>query len=420
MKSLFSVFFLFIIYASFSQENKTIDFTVFNEKNELVSDAYFQFAENGQYLGVSTNGSLSITFEELPLRILVTHISYETQEIIIDKQSPNPLTIRLKTKNVSLSAVSITSKIKEVNDITAENIKDYILTEHGILMLLSSGQKNKLKLLSDDSNNKQYLSIKSGAKQLFRDCRGLIHLIFEDSIQRVEYFHGDLILTEKNSFSDFTKYILPCEITEGETIIRFIQEEENQANTFLISHAQPPKFTIMRQMFDLNMRQRIYEEKGMLSGVSASEANSNFSLGEIRKRQRDYDFFNFIIKKDLYTPLFKKGQNLFIFDHYNDSLVTFNMNGEKIKSQYISYHLSDDFRPNHLQDESTGDIYITMRHKRVYFLYLFDFESLEISKTIKISKPFPMNLKVKDGKLYYLARDLTAEHKNYRLYSEKL
>lgn len=419
-RGLFYALFFLSFHSVFAQNSKSFKLFVLDESGLKISDAYVQDANNGRFVGVVNNGIFDFTTSKLPSSLTLSHVSYESQTITITDSSEKQLQFFLKKKNIILPTVGVSAKIQEVNPLKQENIKDYLLTKQGILLLLSSGQKNKLKLITENGDKTTYLSIPNGAEGLHKDCRGLVHLIFEDSTKRVEHFLGELMLSETYSRKDFNSLILPCEIADGDLIIRLIQEEENQANTIFISTDSPPKFRILRQMFDLKMRRRIDEEEALVKGASSVETNSVMTLAEARRRQRNYDFFNFIIRKDLYTPIFRRQEQLVLFDHYNDSLITYNLNGRKLNSHYISHHLSDDFRPQMIHDETTDRIHLLMRHKRVYHLYEFDFDSNKIIHPIKISKSFPKRLKVKDGRVYYLSRDLTDEFKNYRLYSEPL
>ena len=86
-------------------------------------------------------------------------------------------------------------------------------------------------------------------------------------------------------------------------------------------------------------------------------------------------FTQSIYYKELYAPLFKRNDTLFLFDHYKNLLFRFNEMGDVMDSIPIFYHLQPKqtgWKKLLLQDQTTGQVYVVYEKVGQYYLQRLD------------------------------------------------
>lgn len=133
-------------------------------------------------------------------------------------------------------------------------------------------------------------------------------------------------------------------------------------------------------------------------------------------------FTQSIYYKELYAPLFRRNDSIFVFDHYKDLLYRFDKSGNKIDSLPIFYHLqpkNSGWRKLLLQDQVTGEIYSVYERNGNATIGRIDVNTGEIVESVPLHFKYPQKLLLRNNKVYYTYRPYESAQKKY-LYSETL
>lgn len=133
-------------------------------------------------------------------------------------------------------------------------------------------------------------------------------------------------------------------------------------------------------------------------------------------------FTQSVYYKELYAPMFKKNDSIYVFDYYKDKLFTFNLKGEKIDSVGIYHHYEPKktgWRRNLLQDNETGEIYAFCEKDGICSLRPVDLKTGYLGKNIVFEHRYIDKIAVSGGMAYYIYRPYESAQKKF-LYRAKL
>jgi hypothetical protein len=133
-------------------------------------------------------------------------------------------------------------------------------------------------------------------------------------------------------------------------------------------------------------------------------------------------FTQSIYYKELYAPMFKKNDSIFVFDYYKDKLFTFNLKGEKVDSVAIFHHYEPKktgWRRNLIQDKETGKIYAFFEKDGFCSLRLINTKTGLYDSNIVFEHKYIDKIAVSDGMAYYIYRPFESAQKKF-LYETKL
>lgn len=133
-------------------------------------------------------------------------------------------------------------------------------------------------------------------------------------------------------------------------------------------------------------------------------------------------FTQSIYYKELYAPLFKRNDTLFLFDHYKNLLFRYNEMGDVMDSIPIFYHLQPKqtgWKKLLLQDQTTGQVYVVYEKVGQYYLQRIDLATGETKETIPLHYKYPEKIMVRSNRVYYTYREFETAQKKY-LWTEKM
>jgi len=133
-------------------------------------------------------------------------------------------------------------------------------------------------------------------------------------------------------------------------------------------------------------------------------------------------FTQSIYYKELYAPLFKRNDTLFLFDHYKNLLFRYDDRGNQLDSLPIFYHLQakkTGWKKQLIQDQTTGEVYIVYENTGQYKLQRIDLASGELKEVIPLHYKYPDKILIRSNSIYYTYHEFETAQKKY-LYAERM
>lgn len=133
-------------------------------------------------------------------------------------------------------------------------------------------------------------------------------------------------------------------------------------------------------------------------------------------------FTQSIYYEELYAPLFKRNDSLFIFDHYKDLIFTLDLDGNKLDSVPIFYHLNErktGWKKEVIQDKTTGQLYTVYDRSGYTYIRYIDTNDGSISQSQQLHFRYVDKIEINNNKIYYIHRPFESVQKKF-LYEEEL
>jgi hypothetical protein len=382
--------------------------------------------------------SLQVPMQEIVLRI--SHVTFSTQTVEITKKDFEQnlmdnayfLEIVLEPKIETLSMVEISGdKVQVVNEDSKQWILDYeLIGEKEILLLLMEKNKRYLQLI-DEHDNKVVAKTKVDSKyrRFYRDCFGNIYLLSDDNAFQIFLVDEELILLYEQSMQDFSgliekvvltvpNYFFTKEVSARDKNVVYYQIDTaaRQASVFYNVIDEIGK-ELQKEQIEL------FREAGgdLTMSVSAS-SKSSIAKSENRPEQvarMGYLLNEHILSQEPYVPLMRVSNNLYLFDHISDKVLTYHLNGALIKEHPIDYHNNKDWMKNIFSDEEKQRCFTVFSKNGRMTLKEFGPEMESFSRSIVLEKHlYPSKISVRGDKIYYLARDYFENENKYYLWKQ--
>ncbi|MEQ8909839.1 MAG: hypothetical protein RIC95_11635 [Vicingaceae bacterium] len=430
---IFCIFFLFCCAQSLkAQENSwyTIKLKVENEFGNPVNDAYVFTADKNLFIGATRKGL--VYFEsQLPNKVSLSHISYQNKELKLEVNPENRfshdtlfLRVRLSKKSYALSEVEIRAK---KNNLVYPNekayVRDYAFFENTTLLLLGIGNKAVMRLVNVRGESIDELSVSGKQLKLLQDCFRNIHLVSKDSISQIHFTDTSFSLLNAFSRADYENSLMHCKASIGQFMVVGFEDKDKQDIRYYTKREDEDEQKKLKRIHDQKTKSTFmrYDQqfKAMRTGaISSATAKNRQQLSSIRDLDRSYDFFRHVLSDPLYCPVYSSKQTFILFDHFVDSISFYSKEGKKLKQISMEYHLNENWNRQLLQDYFSGDIYSVYKQKNRLYVQKVDLNKGELAaEQIESQHPFPSNLKIRDGKLYYLYQDLQVRSAPQRLYA---
>ena len=321
---------------------------------------------------------------------------------------------------VAQKDTTLLEKIQIIEEVSASALgQDIFMTPNIYLMDFEIGEKGKFLLLKgkknyfisklgEDLKIESTLLLHFKPKKLFRDCLGNLQVMSADSIYQVAEIAVEVVIYEPNSLTFYQDYYADCEgETESHLIYKFL-ENSNQTITY---NAVSKRTDLQKSFYRTEDSVQVVAAQDAYEEVLADGYDFRSQMGEINIRQlylsRDkfqrLQFYNFVISKPDYNPVFTVDDELYIFDHYTDSLVCFDGETMSVSTVIpIFHHKIKGWEKQILVDEMRGKFYTLYFIEGDLYISELSGEDFSIVKSSKVRyNSHPERLIVYDGFLYY-------------------
>lgn len=418
MKALILILSIFTFQYSFSQI--TIYGNVTNDKGKTLTGA--NIFETRQEKGAPSdeNGLYSMELKREDLSLRISFIGYHTQIIKIKKSELTKnfkLNIVLKKKTEEIIAVEVTaSPVKKV--ISKDNllILDFDFYGDSLLLLQKSPERGyfiEIKNESEEKGIRQKLPFRP--KSIEYDCFGNIQILGKDSVFQLTFQENDFHLIDSYSMDDYKKLIRPCvaENTQdyvfkaigehGKSIIYSMYSKDtlDKAKTYEILDLDGWKVAAQYyiEIITLYNSSVTYGDNIINNGIWDGDMKK---LNESPKLNQMIIFYDKILSKPLYSPVFNYKDDFILFDHTNNRIKYLNKEGE----MPIEYHDSRKWIDLILYDKWTHKFVTFFKNKGLFTAHEINLKEGKLEKGIILEEnAYPENLKIKNGYMYYLFKD---------------
>lgn len=384
----------------------------------------------------SENGSFKINADSVPLTLIVTFIGYRTREV--DVQKPySSINVFLAPSNKTLSEVVISSDpVRCIQDDRSLHASDFEFYDNYILLLAHKDQFSPSRLiLSDESGKTVSTLLIDGikAESLYRDCFGNVHLLSKDSAWQVYYDYVKLQLLYPITLTDLERNLYPCQLYHKGKVFMSFRTFHDQRNLYYVGiGGVNTRFfyccdTIGTTRIVMNYDMRYFLNKRRRGeGYHYSVRFIKEHLTELQSGVALSTADSLSLTK-LNAPLVQHENQVWIFNFSSNLAYRFNEQLSVADSVNIGFRVknnsadprtnSKDWTGELLRDEVTDKLYSVYKQRSITSLALLNNNDFTVEKVSTIEdKPFPKELKVRNGVLYFLWLDSRNSHGNRKLY----
>lgn len=413
--------------SAYSQDVVVIG-TISNEQNLRVTGAEVRLGQ----LNVKSNpkGMFSIRVNKFPAQLTVKHRLYaDYLEVIrapINKQDTIFLDVTLENKATELDEVTVSAS-KAIWAYQKKNtyIIDFALKENEILLVCRENHRYFLRRLDSIGEKIIDVQIKKNPVGLFEDCTGGTHLVYPDSIFELKLIGNSLAMLSGNSYIETMEILSPCVISSTDNFIVKKLGPHNKLVEYVKIDRNTKKPNLLYTTSDRQLM-RALDDYALENEIPVSLSNPNYKRGPqintLTDKQKwdNQQFYNQVLKRPLYAPIFEINDSVFVFDHFKDSAMVFTLSGKHIRSFQISYHYFENWKSELLINEEKTKLYaryevdglVTLRQINPSTGKVINLEILE--KHIH-----PMRIQVRDNYAYYLYKHYLDNSIHY-LYKQHL
>ncbi|MFH2094473.1 MAG: carboxypeptidase-like regulatory domain-containing protein [Bacteroidota bacterium] len=390
--------FLLLLIVTFSgaQTFKIYGYIIDEQTNTPIKNVNIKV--NGTQKGCTSDltGYYSIELSAV-CTLIISHVQYESKEIIITKTVSRKTDISLTEKIYTIGMVDI-SQNKPVNLVAKKlyDVTDYEFCGD-LIMLFAYCYKEKVNpwliLMSEDGDTvcRQHIPVEGS---LYKDCLGNVHLISRDSAYQIYYDSTEIHLLYPVSPKEFQEAMSPC-IAEMNN--RFYLKQyyyNNQVLSYFVANPEDSslhEFRVIADDIGLNM---------------LANRNRFHSMGGVAPTEADLRFEQMCFFDPIFAPLVKIKDRICIFN-YVDSLIEFyNEKGEAEREIPICFHNEKYWKEEIYVDEKAGTAYTLFKKNGISTLRKIDLETGILTTKIPIPNfLFIEKVRVFNDSVYFLYRN---------------
>lgn len=370
------------------------------------------------------------------VRILCEHNAYNSETRVLGVRDLRRDTVKIKiamrfNKITNIDEVIVYPAGVPVPVFQSERISvdDFEFLPDGRMLLLTYAKNarkgTELYLYNREHPSEQSL-IPLGdnemGKELIRDYRGNPHVITEKNVfgisaQGNEIFVGGL---EKEYFMT---YIAPIVDT---TVTKYFFSNYNPDYpafdyfTYDLVDSSYRKIAQIEDDLMMELYRSEYKWVDVRTKLWAKDMENQTGIDAEIWVGATY-FTQSVYYKELYAPMFRRNDTIFLFDHYTSNMYRYDAHGNEIDSLPIYYHLQpkqSGWKKQLLQDQTTGEVYVVYEKAGRYSLQRIDLATGELKEIIPLHHKYPENILIRSNKVFYTYREFETAQKKY-LYEEK-
>jgi hypothetical protein len=316
-------------------------------------------------------------------------------------------------KTVILKEVSVTAERKAdtVFGTWKFSVADYEFYEDKMLLLTYTRSLStaKVMLVNDKQTVLSSFDIPDEALKLYKDYMGFINVMCKKNVFRVKISDNTIRLASL-PLEEFNAKITPCIDTIEERIYFSNYSKDYPEFTYYAfntndSSVSPLKtITDEEQLKEYNMEYYFLKPKEKLY---ARKLAAEYQVDKHRIAAIMSGVTSSIFYTPLYAPLFIINDTIVVFDHYSNSILSYNKKHERIDSVGIDYHHPKNWREwKHeiIIDKENHNVYALYQKNGYYFLKHIDLKTGKITGSFKLLNQYVEHIRIKGDYVYYVYR----------------
>lgn len=382
--------------------------------------------------GGTTNGEgiFQIEITELPTILEFSFIGYESQKIEIKDRSTKDYIVALRPATSPLPEVEVSAKRKiDTVFIKPYSVVDYVFFEGKIILLAHRNSIKKYILIALDEKTQEPIAELSlteyRPKGLLQHCTGEVFLITEANVWEIAVDSKGISFAQQIFLGDFYLIDHPCVFVNKNFLYfarYFYQGQalrynafDRKLNPFQQNGTAPiPTDSLEKYEFPLIQDEdnivRLIEEVGLRTPWSGDLWTQNISEGLLTLRESDYHLKGImkIFYPQLNAPIFQKGEEMMIFNHFTSELQFYTEKGDSIRSIPIDYHKTRKWKKQIYFDHIQEKAYTTFNTRWGEEIRQIDLEKGTTGEALPIDLAFIEKAKVRNGFIYFLYKNTWA------------
>lgn len=413
---------LLTTHSLWSQDDIIIKGKVVNETGSPVKNASVQIDIHN--IRTNSNGIFILKNGNFPAQITVKANLYNVfTDILLFPE---------KWKDTMMVYVVMTGKETQLEEVTINadskfwvyprkqaNVLDFKVEADGNIILCCSDEHNYFLRHLNEMGDKMYeTAIRKHPKQIRQDCGGKFHLVYNDSIYETSVvgqslgifsplpYYKAIGLLDNCSYSDDTSIIIRTYMNQKQYLeYQLITKKTRHSKTLYVSQDRQKS----RQLKDYQREnkqtvQEILKESNATHSDKLS--NDRSDLKKARERWTTQQFYDLIILKPVYAPLFELNDSLIIFDHPNDSAVVFTKAGIRVRSFPISYQYFRGWKSELIPNIEKTSIYARFEKDGITSLRKINLTTGKAEEVVQIKDHiYPEHIQIRQDFIYYVYKD---------------
>jgi hypothetical protein len=408
--------------SSWSQIEITIKGKVVNEMGIPVKNASVQIDIHNTR--TNSEGFFYLKNQNFPAQITVKSNSYdEFQDILLFPE---------KWKDTLMVFVVMTSKTTQLEEVTINangkfwvypkkqtNVLDFKLEPNGnILLCCSDARRYFLRQVNESGDQIYETSIRKHPRQIRTDCNGKCHLIYNDSIYETSIIGESVGIFSPVSYSKAIGLLDNCSYSDDTSIIIRTYMNQKQYLEYLLISKKTHTSQVLYVSEDRQKKRQLqdYKRENKLTVqeiLKESDANHHDQLSndrddikKVRERYNTQQFYDLILLKPIYVPLFELNDSLIIFDHPNDSAIVFTKTGTRVRSFPISYQYFKGWKNELIPNLEKTAIYARFERDGITSLKKINLMTGKAADEVEIREHiFPEHIQIHRDFIYYIYKD---------------
>lgn len=305
------------------------------------------------------------------------------------------------------------------------HIIDFEVQSDGGLLLLCKDKKNYYLRLTDAVDETVFeMEIREHPLRFFVDCMGEKHVVYHDSAYQIIRENESLALMEGLMWQKVRDTYLDCVLATD----RMVYLREYGAHKRSAWFYQYDSFSDKRKLIYAIYNRKAIKELDEYYGEALAEkageelihANDTGTLRRYKHAYQQLLFYEHVLAKPIYTPLYQKGKNVLLFDHLNDSLVMFNTVGTIVNKVPITHHLHRKWAGELLTDLEHERFFARLNYGGMARLMEINPDTGETGREIPLEKHiYPTKIQIKGNYIYYLFHHYIDNSINY-IYRQRI
>lgn len=444
--SLLASLFVLLVGNAQGQTMRVIGF-VCDEGQTAIENVHIVDEKGERHAVSNINGIFQMEIPDTPVKLKVSHVSFETKEVAITKKMLNAA----KESGILTLELSLNSNLRTLQEVVIDDsriqmaypnkkawILDYEMMGEYFIFLLLEDNKKIVRMISID-NDDEYVEAETPrwCNNLYKDCFGFFHLLAKDSAYQMLLHEGALIIPYSAPIESFNNLIKPCHVSAGDKIVLQRYSYYNQFVSYIMldKNTKEEKVFVsvlnkeqgdfnasymediigMRIHYDYNEEAGVYKVENQ-EEIDALAAHEAARVGERRKTVEEDHFFTVILCKPTYQPIKYINGNIYLFNHYDGKIVRYDREGNQLSEVEINYHKEKLWANEILVNEEQTRCFAKFCQNGAITLHEIDLTTGKLSNVSPLLQhSYPEKIKIKGNTVYYMHREkrVSDDHKRY-------
>lgn len=418
---------LLFCIAAYSQD-VIVTGVVMNEQNVRVANAEIKLGTAN--VKSNAKGMFILHASQLPAQMNVKHPSYKNYVEVVRAPLRVSDTLKLEVilegKETELEEVTVnSSRIIWAYDKKNTHIIDFALYEKEILLVCKENHRYFLRRLDSIGKKIVDLQIKMNPVGLFTDCTGGTHLVYTDSIFEIKFIRNSIGMLSGNSYTETMRILGPCVISNADNIILKRLGPHNKLIEYLKVDWNTKRPDLLYSTVDQGAMRGL-DEYAMANDIAVPLSNPNYKLPpqmtgtSDRAKWDNQQFYNQVLKKPLYVPIFEINDSLIVFDHLTDRALVYTTSGQYVRSYQINYHYFENWKSELFLNEEKTKLYARYENEGLVTLRQINPSTGKVVNLDILEKHiYPMNIQIRGNYAYYMYKHYLDNSIHY-LYKQPL